>query len=87
MLVDELSPLEEVLFTGHTGVVVRLLQAAVLCHEKQPVLLQGLLRAFHTEAYPKSCAPLFLFLITYEVFHGSSDGGTGKEVRPSNAVK
>ena len=60
--------MEEVLFAGHTGVVVRLLQATSSCPEKQEYLLQALLRAFHTEGTPKNCVPLFLSLTTQEVY-------------------
>ena len=73
MLVDELLPLEEILFAGHTGVVVRLLQAAGSCHEKQASLLQELLRAFHTDSAPRGCVPLFLSLTTSEVCYGATE--------------
>ena len=66
-LIEELVPLEEILFVGHTGVVVKLTQAAVSCPEKQPTLFQALMKAFHTETKPKCCVPLFLALTTYEV--------------------
>lgn len=78
MIVDELLPLEEVLFAGHTGVVVGLLQAAVSCSEKQASLLQELLRAFHTESAPRGCVPVFLSLTTSEVLYGGTeDAGKG----------
>lgn len=78
MIVDELLPLEEVLFAGHTGVVVGLLQAAVSCPEKQASLLQELLRAFHTESAPRGCVPVFLSLTTSEVLYGGTeDAGKG----------
>ena len=73
MLVDELLPLEEILFAGHTGVVMRLLQAVVCCPEKQASLLQELLKAFHTENAPHDCVPLFLSLTTSEIRYGVKD--------------
>ena len=72
-LIDELSSLEDILFTGHTGVVVKLTQAAVSCPEKQPAILESLLRAFHTEHDPKHCVPVFLSLMTHEMVFGSDD--------------
>ena len=73
-LIDELSSLEEILFAGHTGVVVKLTEAAAeSCHEKQPALLESLLRAFHTEHDPKHCAPVFLSLMTHEMVFGNAD--------------
>ena len=73
-LIDELSSLEEILFAGHTGVVVKLTEAAALsCPEKQPALLESLLRAFHTEHDPKHCAPVFLSLMTHEMVFRSDD--------------
>lgn len=73
-LIDELSSLEEILFAGHTGVVVKLTEAAAeSCPEKQPALLESLLKAFHTEHDPKHSAPVFLSLMTHEMVFGSDD--------------
>ena len=73
-LIDELSSLEEILFAGHTGVVVKLTEAAALsCPEKQPALLESLLRAFHTEHDPNHCTPVFLSLMTHEMVFRSDD--------------
>ena len=72
-LIDELGSLEDILFAGHTGVVVKLTQAAVSCPEKQPAILESLLRAFHTEHDPKHCAPVFLLLMTHEMVFGNDD--------------
>ena len=72
-LTDELSSLEDILFAGHTGVVVKLTQAAVSCPEKQPAMLESLLKAFHTEHDPKHCAPVFLSLMTHEMVFGNDD--------------
>ncbi len=74
MLVGELSPLEDVLFVGHSGVVVRLVdRVATCCPDQQPSLLQALLTAFHTQSSPRSCAPLFLSLTAYEIHHGEAE--------------
>lgn len=58
---------------GHTGVVIKLAQATVSCPEKQPILLQALMKAFHTEDKPKHCASLFLALTTYEVMFDKAE--------------
>ena len=72
-IVSELSSLEDVLFVGHMGVVVHLLQAAVASavSEQQSALLWSVLRAFHCEAAPKICAPLLLRVVAYEVLYGN----------------
>ena len=57
-LIDELSWLEEILFAGHTGVVVKLTEAAAeSCPEKQPALLESLRRPF-TLSMTQSTVPL-----------------------------
>ena len=72
-LIDEFSSLEDILFAGHTGVVVKLTQAAVSCPGKQPAILEALLRAFHTEHDPKHCAYVFLSLMTHEMVFGNGE--------------
>ena len=72
-LVDELGSLEDILFAGHTGVVVKLTEAAVSCPEKQPTIVESLLRAFHTEQDPEHCALVFLSLMTHEMVFGSDE--------------
>jgi len=67
MIVDELD-LEKVLFCGHMGVVVKAVEACKNCSSKQTKILTGLLKAFHTESHPKDCAPLFISLVTREVY-------------------
>ena len=67
MIVDELD-LEKVLFCGHTGVVVKVVEACKKCPSKQATILNGLLKAFHVESKPKDCAPLFISLVTREVY-------------------
>ncbi len=66
--VDELASLEEVLFAGHTGVVVKLVEAVTACPDSQDTVLQLLLTAFHAESQLKICAPLFLAMTAYEVY-------------------
>ena len=69
--IDEIPSLEEILFAG---VVVKLVEAAISCPEKQPALLQLLLTAFHTEAKPKCCVPLVMSLMAYEMYFKSESG-------------
>ena len=66
------------MFLGHTGVVVKLAEAAVACPEVQPGLLAAILKAFHTSDHPSCSAPVILALLTYEVFYndGGADGGS-----------
>ncbi len=68
MLLEELSSLEEVLFAGHTGVVVKLTEAVMSCPPCQDTLLQLLLSSFHVEIKPKLCVPLLLTMTAYEVY-------------------
>ena len=77
-IVSEVGSLEDLLFLGHTGVVVKLAEAAVACPEVQPVLLEAILKAFHTDAHPDSCAPVILALLTYDVFYETSEEGSIK---------
>jgi len=42
MIVDELD-LEKVLFCGHTGVVVKVVEACKKCPSKQATILNGLI--------------------------------------------
>lgn len=72
-LVSEVTSLEDILFLGHTGVVVELAEAAVACPEVQPGLLAAILKAFHTSDHTNSCAPVILALLTYEVFYDSNE--------------
>ena len=64
--------LEEVLFVGHTGVVVCLAQTVCLCPQEQPSFLSALLSTFHTEDTPLCCGPLLLSLTTHEVYYASA---------------
>lgn len=76
-IVPEVKSLEEILFTGHTGVVVKLAEAAVACSDVQPVLVDAILKAFHVQSHPNSSAPVVLALMTYEVLYNESEDGVG----------
>lgn len=68
MIVDELD-LEKVLFCGHTGVVVKATEACKRCTPRQQMMmLNKLLKAFHTESHPQDCAILFISLVAREVY-------------------
>lgn len=73
-VVSEVSSLEEILFAGHSGVVVKLAEAAVASPDLQPDLLEAVLKAFHVESHPLSAAPVILALLTYEMFHSHKNG-------------
>lgn len=74
VLMERLIPhLEEILFVGHTGVVVGLAQAVCLCPLEQPSFLSALLSTFHTEDTPLCCGPLLLSLTTHEVYYGPGE--------------
>ncbi|XP_076847503.1 nucleolar protein 9 [Brachyhypopomus gauderio] len=72
---DELADgLEAILAAGHMGVMVQLVESCVQREERQAVMLQRLLQAFHcSEPATRhlSCLPLFLSLLTYEVYYNS----------------
>ncbi|XP_020509074.2 nucleolar protein 9 [Labrus bergylta] len=85
-LFDELiQGVEAILASGHMGVIVQLAQSCAESEEKQEDLMQSLLRAFHC-AEPGSrhvsCLPLFMSLLTYDVYYHSetAEGGTQTEV-------
>jgi len=74
LLMERLIPhLEEILFIGHTGVVVSLAQAVCLCPLEQPSFLSALLSTFHTEDTPLCCGPLLLSLTTHEVYYAPGE--------------
>lgn len=79
-IVTELGALEEVLFVGHTGLVVRLVEAAVACPDIQQTIFASLVKAFHTDAHPMATAPVILALMTYEVFYDDSSKEKDGEV-------
>uniref|UniRef100_UPI0037E732E7 nucleolar protein 9 n=1 Tax=Semicossyphus pulcher TaxID=241346 RepID=UPI0037E732E7 len=85
-LFDELiQGVEAILAAGHMGVIVQLAESCAESEEKQVDLMQCLLRAFHC-AEPGSrhvsCLPLFMSLLTYDVYYHSdtAEGGTQTEV-------
>ena len=69
LVVSEMLPhLEDVLFVGHSGVVVKLAEAGLRSAGQQQEIVEALLSAFHAENDPKCCVPLFLALTAYEVY-------------------
>ncbi|TDH06096.1 hypothetical protein EPR50_G00130260 [Perca flavescens] len=85
-LFDELiQGVEAILAAGHMGVIVQLAESCAESEEKQEEMMQCLLRAFHC-AEPGSrhvsCLPLFMSLITYEVYYHSdtAEGNIQTEV-------
>ena len=75
VLIDKLIKFEDIFFVGHSGVdlVVKLTQAAVSYPEKQSAVLESLLNAFHIEHDTKHCAPVFLSLVTHDIFFKNSE--------------
>ncbi|XP_051262333.1 nucleolar protein 9 [Dicentrarchus labrax] len=85
-LFDELiQGVEAILAAGHMGVIVQLAESCAEGEERQEELMKCLLHAFHC-AEPGSrhvnCLPLFMSLITYEVYYHSdtAEGNTQTEV-------
>ncbi|KAM6918824.1 nucleolar protein 9 isoform 2-T2 [Xenentodon cancila] len=85
-LFDELvQGVEAILAIGHMGVIVQLAGSCAESGEKQGEMIQCLLRAFHC-AEPGSrhvsCLPLFMSLLTYEVYYHSdtAEGSLHTEV-------
>ncbi|XP_069567497.1 nucleolar protein 9 isoform X2 [Brachyistius frenatus] len=85
-LFDELvQGVEAILASGHMGVIVQLAESCAESEEKQAEMMQCLLDAFHC-AEPgsrhTSCLPLFMSLITYEVYYhcDTPEGSTQTEV-------
>ena len=69
LVVSEMLPhLEDVLFVGHSGVVVKLAEAGLRSAGQQQEIVEALLSAFHAESDRKCCVPLFLALTAYEVY-------------------
>lgn len=84
-LFDELlEGVEAILAAGHMGVIVQMAESCAESGEKQDELMRCLLSAFHC-AEPgsrhTSCLPLFLSLLTYEVYYHSdtAEGGIDTE--------
>ncbi|XP_029381232.1 nucleolar protein 9 isoform X2 [Echeneis naucrates] len=85
-LFDELvQGVEAILAAGHMGVIVQLAESCAESGEKQDELMQCLMHAFHC-AEPGSrhvsCLPLFMSLLTYEVYYHSdtAEGSTQTQV-------
>ncbi|KAM4662515.1 nucleolar protein 9 isoform 1-T2 [Discoglossus pictus] len=82
-LFDELSPgLEDALAKGHMGIITTLAEACKRLERRQPELLAQLLEAFHCadpSSRHASCVPLFLSLLTYEVYHNIEEEEEEKE--------
>ncbi|MEE6524752.1 hypothetical protein FKM82_024382, partial [Ascaphus truei] len=86
-LFDELSPgLEDALAKGHMGIITTLADACKRLKRRQPELLSQLMEAFHC-AEPASrhvaCVPLFLSLLTYEVYYDPGEEETPPELQAS----
>ncbi|XP_071348222.1 nucleolar protein 9 [Trachinotus anak] len=82
-LFDELvQGVEAILAAGHMGVIVQLAESCAESEEKQDEMMQCLLRAFHC-AEPGSrhitCLPLFMSLLTYEVYYHSDTAEGSKQ--------
>lgn len=77
---------ENILACNHTGVLVKMVEAAVRLKTKQKKILQSLLKAFHcytpVERQMK-CVQLIASLTTYEVFYGSTEDADEDEKRES----
>ncbi|XP_061746387.1 nucleolar protein 9 isoform X2 [Nerophis ophidion] len=85
-LFDELlQGVEAILASGHMGVIVQLAESCAESGERQEEFMQCLLNAFHC-AEPGSrhvhCLPLFMSLLTYEVYYHSdtAEGGAQTQV-------
>ncbi|XP_030017252.1 nucleolar protein 9 isoform X2 [Sphaeramia orbicularis] len=85
-LFDELvQGVEAILAAGHMGVIIQLAESCAESEEKQEELMRCLLNAFHC-AEPGSrhvtCLPLFMSLLTYEVYYHSetAEGGIHTEI-------
>ncbi|XP_041805556.1 nucleolar protein 9 [Chelmon rostratus] len=82
-LFDELiQGVEAILAAGHMGVIVQLAESCAESEEKQEELMQCLLQAFHC-AEPGSrhvsCLPLFMSLLTYDVYYHSDTAEGDKQ--------
>lgn len=85
-LFDELMEgVEAILAVGHMGVIVQMAESCAESGERQDELMRCLLSAFHC-AEPgsrhTSCLPLFMSLLTYEVYYHSdtAEGGIDTQV-------
>ncbi|XP_069505988.1 nucleolar protein 9 isoform X1 [Ambystoma mexicanum] len=80
---DELSPgVEEVMAKGHMGVVTALVSACRKHASRQAEMMARLMEAFHClepASRQIACSPLFLSLLSYEVYYGYEDGNSPLE--------
>ncbi|KAM3865551.1 nucleolar protein 9 [Diretmus argenteus] len=84
-LFDELvQGMEAILAAGHMGVIVQLAESCAESGERQGEIMQTLLHAFHC-AEPgtrhTSCLPLFMSLLTYEVYYHSDTAEDGIQTK------
>ena len=68
MIAELLPHLEDVLFAGHSGVVVKMAEAGLRTPDQQSEILKTLLTVFHAETNTSVCVPLFLTLTAFEVY-------------------
>ncbi|KAG9278726.1 nucleolar protein 9 [Astyanax mexicanus] len=82
---DELlEGFEAILAAGNMGIIVQLVESCAQREERQSEMIQTLLQAFHCDDPATryiSCLPLFLSLLTYDVFYGSeaAEGGAAPQ--------
>uniref|UniRef100_A0A3P9H020 PUM-HD domain-containing protein n=1 Tax=Oryzias latipes TaxID=8090 RepID=A0A3P9H020_ORYLA len=90
-LFDELiQGVEAILAAGHMGVIVQLAESCAESGQKQDEMIKSLLNAFHC-AEPSSrqvcCLPLFMSLLTYEVYyHSDTAGGDAQTEIPLTSI-
>jgi nucleolar protein 9 len=68
VLTELLTHLEDVLFAGHSGVVVKMAELCLRSPDQQSEMMKILLVAFHAKDDPNACIPLFLTLTAYEAY-------------------
>ena len=73
LILKELNDLESVMYKGHYGVVVRLLQCGIQCPESQSLLIDLLMKAFHVCDHPDDCLMPLMMLTTYEIYSTQQD--------------
>ncbi|KAJ3595764.1 hypothetical protein NHX12_005067 [Muraenolepis orangiensis] len=88
---DELNEgVEAILAAGHMGVIVQLAESCAEGGEKQGELMQHLLSAFHCDepaTRHACCLPLFLSLLTYEVYYtAETEGGAINTEIPLSSI-
>ncbi|XP_053560980.1 nucleolar protein 9 [Bombina bombina] len=82
-LFDELAPeLEDSLAKGHMGIITTLAEACKRLKRRQTELVSKLMEAFHCVDPPSrhmACVPLFLSLLTYEVYYNKEEGDNNEQ--------